>query len=135
MAKIKVKALINSVRDEKLIKIGEVFEIEESEKERLLKHEAIEIVVEDIIEESLVEDGAGLKNEDPSIANKNEWLGVNPVDGTELKPDDESEITLEEIKSMTVDEIEALAKENNIELTGKLKAEKAQELFDKLGEE
>lgn len=133
MSKIKVRALINSVRDEKLIKIGEVFEIEESEKERLLKHEAIEIVVEDIIEESLVEDGSGLKNEEPLNENKDEGLGVNPAVG--LNTGDESEITLEEIQAMTVEEIETLAKENNIELTGKLKADKAQELFDKLGEE
>lgn len=133
MSKVKVRALINSVRDEKLIKIGEVFEIEESEKERLLKHEAIEVVVEDIIEESLVEDGSGLKNEDPSNANKNEGLGVGPADG--LNTGDETDITLEEIQAMTVEEIETLAKENNIELIGKLKADKAQELFDKLGEE
>lgn len=101
----------------------------------MLNHEAIEIVVEDIIEESLVEDGSGLKNEEPLNANRDEGLVVNPVDGTDLKPEDESDITLEEIQAMTVDEIEALAKENNIELTGKLKADKAQELFDKLGEE
>lgn len=44
MAKFIVKALINIMRDEKLIKVGETFEIEESEVERMKRHEAIEIV-------------------------------------------------------------------------------------------
>lgn len=133
MSKIKVRALINSVRDEKLIKIGEVFEIEESEKERLLKHEAIEIVVEDIIEESSLDEGSELKIEDTSKENKDGESGIGSADG--LNTGDETDITLEEIQAMTVEEIETLAKENNIELIGKLKADKAQELFDKLGEE
>ena len=147
MSKIKVRALINSVRDEKLIKIGEVFEIEESEKERLLKHGAIEIVVEDIIEESSLDEGSELKIEDTSKENKDGESGIGSADGLNkdresgigsadgLNTGDETDITLEEIQAMSVEEVETLAKENNIELIGKLKADKAQELFDKLGEE
>lgn len=145
MTNIKVKALINQVRDGKLIKIGETFEIDESEIERMLRHEAVEIIegpvetenkevyTNPLNDEKLDGENSG---EGSNLGAENPDGGVNPLD-EENSGDDlgDGTITLEEIQDMTVPQIKKLAEDNDIELHGKLKDELAQELFDKLGEE
>lgn len=134
MGKIKVKALINQVRDGELIKIGETFEIDESEKERMLRHEAIEILQGIVETENKEVDTNPVNNE--NLDGGNIEGNANHLDNGNIDEGNSGDdITLEEIQDMTIPEIKKLAEDNNIELKGKLKDELAQELFDKLGEE
>lgn len=160
MNKVKVKALINIIRDDKLIKIGETFEVEESEVERMVRHEAIDIIEGPVETENKEVDKSLISNEnldggniDPldnqkldggnidsldkeNIADGNSEGNIKPLDDGNIDGGDSGDdITLEEIQEMTIPEIKKLAEDNNIELKGKLKDELAQELFDKLGEE
>lgn len=132
----KLKVLTRIRHDGKIYKAGELLELEdENTIKRLLDHEAVEIIEGPVETENKKVDTNPLNNENLGDGNINPLDNENPDGGNNEGNAEDGEITLEDLLKMTEEEIDKLADANNIELKCKKQETKAQELFDKLGEE
>lgn len=132
----KLKVLTRIRHDGKIYKAGELLELEdEITIKRLIDNEAVEIIEGPVETENEKADTNPLNDENLGDGNINPLDNGNLDGGNNEGNAEDGVITLEEILKMTEDEIDRLASENNIELKCKKQETKAQELFDKLGEE